>query len=102
MPPSPKKKSLTKAVKIASKFIKKIEEQINKNSLPKEIPTFARAFFVPNPDGGFRKATTTLEMNATADGKPAAENSNANAKPKADSKDPSTKEKKKQKNNERA
>jgi hypothetical protein len=89
-------------VKIASKFIKKFEEHVNENSLPKEIPTFARAFFVPNPDGGFRKTTTTPEMNATANGKPAAENSNALAKPKADSKDPSAKEKKKQKNNERA
>jgi hypothetical protein len=39
-------KSISIAVKLASKFWKKITEHINDNTIPKEIPSIAHTLFV--------------------------------------------------------
>jgi hypothetical protein len=38
-------KNVTIAVKLASKFLNKIQEHIKDNLIPKDIPAFAKRFF---------------------------------------------------------
>jgi len=46
-------KQITIAVKFASRFMTKMLEHINENSIPKNIPAFAKSLFVEAPDIGF-------------------------------------------------
>jgi hypothetical protein len=39
-------KNVTIAVKLASKFFSEMQEHVNDNSIPKDVPAFARSFFV--------------------------------------------------------
>jgi hypothetical protein len=38
-------KNVTIAVKLASKFFSKMQEQVDDNSIPRDVPAFARSFF---------------------------------------------------------
>ncbi len=96
------KKHLASAVKIASKFIKKIKEHIDENSIPKEIPTFARSLFTAKPDGSFKMLTTTPAISTTANGNLTETNLNESGKRKAEGDDSSSKEKKKKRAMRRA
>jgi hypothetical protein len=46
-------KHIKTAIKLASKFFKKMVDHIDKNSVPKEVPTFAKSLFVEQTSGGF-------------------------------------------------
>jgi hypothetical protein len=46
-------RSLSTAVKLASKFFSKMQEHVDDNSIPKDVPAFAKSFFVEAPGGGF-------------------------------------------------
>ena len=46
-------KQITIAVKFASKFITKMLEHIDTNSIPQNIPAFAKSLFVEAPMEGF-------------------------------------------------
>jgi hypothetical protein len=52
-------KQLATAVKLMTKFIKKMTEHIEDSSVPKEIPPFARTFFVKQDSGKITLAATT-------------------------------------------
>ena len=45
-------KQITTAVKFASKVITKMLEHIDENSIPKNIPAFAKSLFVEAPKAG--------------------------------------------------
>jgi hypothetical protein len=44
-----------------TKFIKKVTEHIEDSSVPKEIPPFARTFFVEQDSGKITLAATTKQ-----------------------------------------
>jgi hypothetical protein len=46
-------------VKLTSKFLNKMQEHIDNNSIPKDIPAFAKSFFVEATGGGFTLAPKT-------------------------------------------
>jgi hypothetical protein len=50
---------VTTVVKLASKFLNKMQEHIDDNSIPKDIPAFAKSFFVEATGGGFTLAPKT-------------------------------------------
>jgi hypothetical protein len=50
-------KMVTTAVKLASKFLNKMQEHIDNNSIPKDVPVFAKSFFVEAPRGGLHPCT---------------------------------------------
>ena len=54
-------KQITIAVKFASKFITKMLEHIDENSIPKNIPAFAKSLFVEAPEVGI---TETIKRSA--------------------------------------
>ena len=49
-------KMVVTAVKLASKFFSKVQEHIDDNSFPKDVPAFARGFFADAAGGGFVQA----------------------------------------------
>jgi hypothetical protein len=53
-------KHVKTAIKLASKFFKKMVDHINKNSVPKEVPTFAKSLFVEQTSGGFATALPAI------------------------------------------
>ncbi len=50
---------VTTVVKLASKFPNEMQEHIDDNSIPKDIPAFAKSFFVEATGGGFTLAPKT-------------------------------------------
>jgi hypothetical protein len=50
---------VTTAVKLASKFLNKMQEHIDDSSIPKDVPAFAKSFFVKATGGGFTLALKT-------------------------------------------
>jgi hypothetical protein len=69
-------KSTSIAVKLASKFWKKMMEHINDNTVPKEIPSFACTLFVEQADISFttalaatKPAETSAAISSEAKGK---------------------------------
>jgi hypothetical protein len=50
-------KMVTTAVKLASKFLNKMQEHINDNSIPKDVTVFAKSFFAEAPRGGLHPCT---------------------------------------------
>jgi hypothetical protein len=54
-------KHVKTAVKLVSKFFKKMVDHIDDNSIPKDIPTFAKSIFVEQTLGGFVLAPRTTE-----------------------------------------
>ena len=46
-------KTVVTAIKLASKFFSKMQKHIDNNSVPKDVRTFARGFFVDATGGGF-------------------------------------------------
>jgi hypothetical protein len=50
---------VTTVVKLASKFLNKMQEHIDDNSIPKDIPALAKSFFVEATGGGFTLAPKT-------------------------------------------
>jgi hypothetical protein len=67
-------KHIKTTVKLASKFFKKMVDHIDDNSLPKEVPTFAKSLFVEQTLGGFTLATCTSEASKGNGNQPAASN----------------------------
>jgi hypothetical protein len=57
-----KTKMVSTAVKLASKFFSKMQEHVNDNSIPKEVPAFARSIFVDAAGGGVVHAPTVDEQ----------------------------------------
>jgi hypothetical protein len=55
--PNLKWKNVTIAVKLASKFLNKMQEHIEDNLIPKDIAAFAKSFFTESTGGGFIHAT---------------------------------------------
>ncbi len=45
-------KQVSVAVKLASKFFSKMQEHVEYNSIPKDVPAFAKSFFVKATGGG--------------------------------------------------
>jgi hypothetical protein len=48
------------AIKLATNFFKKMVDHIDNNSVPKEVPTFAKSLFVMQTLGGFAIAPLTI------------------------------------------
>ncbi len=53
-----KTKQVSIAVKLASKFFAKMQEHVEDNSIPKDVPAFAKSFFVKATRGGICSRTT--------------------------------------------
>jgi hypothetical protein len=45
-------KNVAIAVKLASKFFRKMQEHVDDNSIPRDVPAFARSFFAKASEGG--------------------------------------------------
>ena len=63
-------RSVSVAVKLASKFFAKMQEHIDDNSIPKDVPAFAKSFFVEATGGGFVPAPTAAEAAKPAANQP--------------------------------
>ena len=50
-------KNIKIAVELASKFLNKMQEHIDDNPIPKNVPAFAKSLFAKIPGGGFTHAT---------------------------------------------
>ena len=69
-------------VKLASKFFSKMQEHIDNNSFPKDVPAFARGFFVDTAGGGFAHAPAVdNQPPANTSTQPAEANPNGKRKP---------------------
>ena len=64
-------KSVSVAVKLASKFLAKMQEHIDDNSIPKDVPAFAKSFFVEANGGGFVPAPPAVEAAKPTTNQPA-------------------------------
>ena len=64
-------RSVSVAVKLASKFLAKMQEHIDDNSVPKDVPAFAKSFFVEASGGGFVHASTAAEPTKPTASQPA-------------------------------
>ncbi len=71
-------KNVTIAVKLAFKFFRKIQEHVDDNSIPKDVPAFTRSFFVKALRGGStlepkgnnaKKQSASQPANGTGGGK---------------------------------
>jgi hypothetical protein len=71
-------KQVAIAVKFASKFFTKMQEHVEDNSIPKDVPAFAKSFFVEATGGGFVPAPPAI-IDATTT-KPAANQPPADSK----------------------
>jgi hypothetical protein len=78
-------KSISTAIKLASKIWKKMTKHIEDHTVPKEVPAFARTLFVKQPGGGFTNAQVV---------KKTAETPAANGKGKKDGNEPKKKKQK--------
>jgi hypothetical protein len=47
-----KTKNISTAVRLAAKFFNKMQEHVNDNSIPKDVPAFSESFFIKAPGGG--------------------------------------------------
>jgi hypothetical protein len=75
-------KMVSTAVKLASKFFRKMQEHVDDNSIPKDLPAFARSIFVDALGGGFVHAPTVDEPKIPATTtQPAEANPNGKGKP---------------------
>jgi hypothetical protein len=66
-------KQVSVVVKLASKFFAKMQEHINDNSIPKDMPAFAKSFFQGH-GGGFVPAPLATEAAKPATNQPAKAN----------------------------
>ena len=74
-------KSIKIAIRLASKFFKKMVDHIDDNSLPKEVPSFAKNLFVEQTSGGFALAHCRIEHSKTEATQPTAPNESGKRKP---------------------
>ena len=75
-------KMVSTAVKLASKFFSKMQEHVDDNSIPKDVPAFARSIFVDAAGGGFVHAPMVDEQkNPATTSQPAEANHNGKCKP---------------------
>ncbi len=49
-------KNVSTAVRLAAKFFNKMQEHVKDNSIPKDVPAFAKSFFIKATGGGFAPA----------------------------------------------
>ena len=61
-------KMVVTAVKLASKFFSKVQEHIDDNSFPKDVPAFARGFFADAAGGGIPLAKAMPDKSTLKDG----------------------------------
>ena len=54
-------KNVSTAVRLAAKFFNKMQEHVEDNSIPKDVPAFAKSFFIEATGGGFAPAPTADE-----------------------------------------
>jgi hypothetical protein len=66
-----KTKALSVAVKLGSKFFSKMQEHVDDNSIRKDVPAFAKSFFVEAPGGGVVPAPTNETTNKPTAAQPA-------------------------------
>ncbi len=66
-----KMKQVSFEVKLASNFFAKMQEHIDDNSIPKDVPAFAKGFFVETTGGGFVPAPLAAEAAKPAANQPA-------------------------------
>jgi hypothetical protein len=64
-------RSVSIAVKLVSKFFAKMQEHIDDNSIPKDVPAFAKSFFTEASGGGFVPAPPSAEPAKPAANQPA-------------------------------
>ena len=77
-------RSVSTAVKLASKFLAKMQEHIDDNSIPKDVPAFAKSFFVEASGGGFVPAPPATETAKPTTNQPANENGGGKRKTNGD------------------
>ena len=65
-------KQVSTAVKLASKFFSKMQKHVEDNSIHKDVPAFAKSFFVEAAGGGFVPKPLAVEAKKTATNQPAA------------------------------
>ncbi len=83
-----KTKMVSTAVKLASKFFSKMQEHVDDNSIPKEVPAFARSIFVDAAGGGFVHTPTVDKQKIPATiTQPAKANHNGKRKPNGEERD---------------
>jgi hypothetical protein len=81
-------KMVSTAVKLASKFFSKMQEHVDDNSIPKDVPAFARSIFVDASGGGYVHAPTVDEPKIPATTtQPAEANPNDKRKPNGEEHD---------------
>ncbi len=54
-------KNVSTAMRLAAKFFNKMQEHFEDNSIPKDVPAFAKSFFIEATGGGFAPAPTADE-----------------------------------------
>ena len=64
-------KQVSVAVKLASKFFTKMQEHVEDNSIPKDVPAFTMSFFVEATGGGVRSRTTGRQCHHQSSHQPA-------------------------------
>ena len=90
-------KMVVTAIKLVSKFFSKMQEHIKDNSVPKDVPAFARGFFVDAAKGGFVHAPAVDEQPpATTSTQPAEPNPNGKRKPNGEEQEGSKKKPRKE------
>jgi hypothetical protein len=52
-----KVKNVSTMVRLAAKFFNKMQEHVDDNSIPKDVPAFAKSFFIEAPGGGVHSRT---------------------------------------------
>ncbi len=90
-------KTVVTAIKLASKFFSKMQKHIDNNSVPKDVQTFARGFFVDATEGGFVHTPAIDEQPpATKSTQPAEPNPNGKRKPNGEEQEGSKKKPRKE------
>jgi hypothetical protein len=74
-------KYISIAVRLASKFFNKMQEHVEDNSIPKDVPAFAKGFFLKAPGGGYVPALKDDEAKKSGTAQPADGNSGGKRRP---------------------
>jgi hypothetical protein len=80
-----KTKNVSTTVRLAAKFFNKMQEHVDDNSIPKDVPAFAKSFFIEAPGGGFAPKPRTNEAEKPGTTQPA--DGNGGGKRKANGKE---------------
>jgi hypothetical protein len=75
-------KNVTIAVKLALKFLNKMQDHVEDNSIPKDVPAFSKSFFTKLTGGGFIHATKSDDSKKPNATQPTISNENGRGKRK--------------------